>query len=140
MITKKKLLENVMENFPGITPRANMEAFKSVISFNIRAELGLQPDILENTAFNNFVQTYCNKVSRLSKEKGGLKHLMKVSDNFREFFSTEITIQLVLNQPEPPPPRWKDASTQTLKIDRAVVKPRYITLHHEQNNLYHKFM
>ena len=126
MITKKKLLQNVMENFPGITPRANMDAFKSVVSFNIRAELGLQPDILENTAFNNFVQTYCNKVSRLSKEKGGLKHLMKVSNNFLEFFSTEITIELVLNQPVPPSPRKKDKSTQTLKIDKAVVRPRLV--------------
>ena len=126
MITKKKLLENIMENFPGITPRANMEAFKSVVSFDIRAELGLQPDILENTAFNNFVQTYCNKVSRLSKEKGGLKHLMKVSDNFREFFSTEITIQLVLNQPLPPPPRFKDVSTQTLKVPAKAVGPRFV--------------
>ena len=126
MITKKKLLENIMENFPGITPRANMEAFKSVVSFDIRAELGLQPDILENTAFNNFVQTYCNKVSRLSKEKGGLKHLMKVSDNFREFFSTEITIQLVLNQPLPPPPHYKDVSTQTIKVAAKAVGPRFV--------------
>ena len=103
MITKKKILQNIVLDFPGITPRSNMEAFKSVVSLYLRTELGLQSDMLENSYFVRFVQTYCSRVSTLSKKKGGLKSLLN-SNNHLEFFSTEITIELVLNQPAPPPP------------------------------------
>ena len=117
MITKKKLLEMVVLDYPSITPRSNMEAFKSVISSTLRSNLGLQPDILENSEFKSFVHTYCYRISTLSKAKGGLKHLLKCD---LDFFSTEITVALVLNQHVPPPPRFKDQSTQTFKRDMAV--------------------
>ena len=117
MITKKKLLEMVVLDYPSITPRSNMEAFKSVVSSTIRSQLGLQPDILENSEFKSFVHTYCYRISTLSKAKGGLKHLLKCD---LDFFSTEITVELVLNQHVPPPPRFFNKSTQTLKKDIAV--------------------
>ena len=120
MITKKKLLEMVVLDYPNITPRTNMEAFKSVVSLTIRSELDLQPDIRENPEFKSFVHTYCYRVSTLSKAKGGLKQLLRYPNANLEFFSTEITVALVLNQHVPPPPRFKDQSTQTLKKDIAV--------------------
>ena len=125
MITKKKLLEMVVLDYPSITPRTNMEAFKSVVSLTIRSELDLQPDILENSEFKSFVHTYCYRVSTLSKTKGGLKQLLKYPNAHLEFFSTEITVALVLNQHVPPPPRFLDKSTQTLKKDVAV-GPRFV--------------
>ena len=96
MITKKKLLEKVVQDYPGITPRSCMESFKSVVSHILRLELGLDSEILENPKFNSFVNTYCHRVSTLSKKKGGLKHLLKDCNKYLVFFSTKITIALVL--------------------------------------------
>ena len=96
MITKKKLLEKVVQDYPGITPRSCMESFKSVVSHILRLELGLESEILENQEFNSFVTTYCHRVSTLSKKKGGLKHLLKDCNKYLVFFSTKITIALVL--------------------------------------------
>ena len=127
MITKKKLLEMVVLDYPSITPRTNMEAFKSVVSSTIRSELDLQPDILENQEFKSFVHTYCYRVSTLSKAKGGLKHLLRDPKAHLEFFSTEITLQLIFGQPVRPESRAKDVATQTLKIDIAV-GPRLVCI------------
>jgi hypothetical protein len=96
MITKKKLLEKVVQDYPGITPRSCMESFKSVVSHILRLELGLESEILENSEFNSFVNTYCHRVSTLSKKKGGLKHLLKHCNKYLVFFSTKVTIALVL--------------------------------------------
>ena len=96
MITKKKLLEKVVQDYPGITPRSCMESFKSVVSHILRLELGLESEILENPEFNSFVKTYCHRVSTLSKKKGGLKHLLKDCNKYLAFFSTKITTALVL--------------------------------------------
>ena len=75
---------------------------------------------LENITFSENVHTYCYRVSTLSKAKGGLKQLLRYPNANLEFFSTEITVALVLNQHVPPPPRFLDKSTQTLKKDIAV--------------------
>ena len=99
MITKKKLLEKVVQDFPGITPRSCMESFKSVVSHILRLELGLESEILENPEFISFVKTYCHRVSTLSKKKGGLKHLLKDCNKHLVLFSTKITIALVLKLP-----------------------------------------
>ena len=127
MITKKKLLEMVVLDYPNITPRSNMEAFKSVVSLTIRSELDLQPDIRENPDFKSFVHTYCYRVSTLSKAKGGLKQLLRYPNANLEFFSTEITVQLIFGQPVRPESRMKDKATQTLRKDIAV-GPRLVCI------------
>merc|ERR1712129_178975 len=99
MITQKKLLEKVVKDYPGITPRSCMESFKSVVSHILRLELCLESEILENHGFISFVKTYCHKVSTLSRKKGGFKNLLKDCNRYLVFFLTKITIALVLKLP-----------------------------------------
>ena len=118
MFTKKDLFWSVKGQYPDAKIGKSMTDYKEAVAKVLGDKFELSDEIMANNLqLKKFILSFCTMISRLMNKFSKNYIVMVASKDHTVFFSKEITVELLTEEPRPPDPKAIDQETQTRKND-----------------------
>ena len=118
MFTKKDLFWSVKGQYPDAKIGKSMTDYKEAVAKVLGDKFELSDEIMANNLqLKKFIMSFCTMISRLMNKFSKNYIVMVASKDHTVFFSKEITVELLTEEPRPPDPKAIDQETQTRKND-----------------------
>ena len=118
MFTKKDLFWSVKGQYPEAKIGKSMSDYKEAVAKVLGDKFELSDEIMANNLqLKKFILNFCTMISRLMNKFSKNYIVMVASKDHTVFFSKEITVELLTEEPRPPDPKAIDQETQTRKND-----------------------
>ena len=118
MFTKKDLFWSVKGQYPNAQIGKSMSDYKEAVAKVLGGKFELSDEIMANNLqLKKFIMSFCTTISRLMNKFSKNYIVMVASKDHTVFFSKEITVELLTEEPRPPDPKSIDQDTQTRKTD-----------------------
>ena len=116
--TKKDLFWSVKGQYPNAQIGKSMSDYKEAVAKVLGGKFELSDEIMANNLqLKKFILSFCTTISRLMNKFSKNYIVMVASKDHTVFFSKEITVELLTEEPRPPDPKSIDQDTQTRKND-----------------------